>query len=485
MGNPGFVYGKFFSGESKLPGYSLEDITPSADAGAKPTNEAQQRQAAGHRLLCLRNGEATIVRFWLGYGGSCKYGKSKYRLPDDSPYVYDLSIGQSSPVSVFNPGILNPLTACLHEYLGAKAKSRLVLCAPVSIRKKELEACQLYTVATYISLAPKLVFNPLTRPKTIYEKAVDALRVHVPAFTSVASRLLSASHLRKCLIEGTLAGQRFRIAFNGPTNMAYYYSGVIFSRGQSKIRPLPPSKTPESLSIDMDASWLVKEAKNMAHGTVLPAFCRSILSVGESFDVYTKSLPQSAVSDIKKILSGGFESCISRDFLDFLLFYHSMYIPMLDARHREHSLFLSFAELAGFFNNGFILFVKKNQNMVAGMLTTERNSGLYGKTMGIAAGSAAHTKAGANSAVVYYLIKYAYDNRLGKVDLGLSSPFASDGVSWFKAKWGAKLVADRNIDFLCLDFRNEETKQRFFSVLSPLQLDSLERYEPPDVSSSA
>jgi hypothetical protein len=394
-------------------------------------------------------------------------------------------LGQSGPDSAFSSDILNPLLACLQEYIGAEANGRLVLCTPVPIRKKELSACQLYLLATYDSLIPHLISSPVVRSQGLPEKAVDALRVHAPAFTSIASRLLSASHLRKYLIEGTLAGQRLRIAFNGPKAMACFYSGVIFSQTQSKIRPLLFGKPPKSPPVDMEASWFARTAAPKPHGTVLPSFCRSILSVGGSFDDYIESLPKSATSDIKKIISGGFEAAISRDFFDLLIFYHSMYLPMLGARHREHSFYLSFAEIANYFNNGFILFVKRGRCPVAGMISVEHGGVIWGKVLGIAAGSAAHTQAGANSAVVYYLIKYAHDNRLGTVDLGYSSPFGSDGVLKFKAKWGARIVADRNIDFLCLEFRSEETKQRFFTALSPLQLDSLECYDPLDISSSA
>lgn len=484
MGVSGFVYGKFFSGEQMPEGYSMEDVTPGKDsaAGTGQGSPARLRLEANHRLLCLRNREGAAIRFWLGFGGSCGSGGTKRALPENSSYIYDLSVGEGWPDPVFSPDTVNPLLAGLRELQNTEAISRIVLCSAAPVPKKELAACDLHLIATYDSLAPRLVTNPVARPRSLGEKAVDALRTRAPLFTAMASGLLSGSHFRKYLIEGRLAGRPLRIAFNGPKGMARFYSGVIFSQTQSSIRPLlfgMPAGNP----IDMDASWFARSSGKKPRGTVLPSFCRSVLSIGDSFDAYLRSLPKSATSDIKKIGANGFTPSISRDFLDLLIFYHSMYLPMLGARHREHSFYLGFPEVAHFFNNGFILFVKRAGCPVAGMISVEHGGVLWGKILGVAAGSAAHTQAGANSAVVYNLIKYAYSRRLATVDLGYSSPFGSDGVLKFKSKWGARLVADRNTDYLCLDFRGEEEKQRFFSAMSPLLLESLELYDPPDVSS--
>ncbi len=483
MGVSGFVYGKFFSGEQMPAGHCLEDVTPGKDsaAGAKQGSLARLRLEANHRLLCLRNSEGAEVRFWLGFGGSCGSGSSKRALPDDSSYIYGLSAGEGWPDAVFSPDTINPLLAGLQELQDTEAGGRIVICSAAPIPKKELAACGLHLIATYDSLAPRLVSSPVARPRSLSEKAVDALRARAPLFTAMASGLLSGSHFRKYLIEGKLAGRPLRIAFNGPKGMAGFYSGVIFSQTQSTIRPMLLG-VPAGNPIDIEASWFARRSGKKPHGTVLPSFCRSVLSLGGSFDGYLRSLPKSATSDIKKIGANGFTPSISRDFLDFLIFYHSMYLPMLGARHREHSFYLSFPEVAHFFNNGFILFVKRGGCPVAGMISVEHGGVLWGKILGVAAGSAAHTQAGANSAVVYNMIKYAYSRRLATVDLGYSSPFGSDGVLKFKSKWGARHVADRMSDYLCLDFRNDETKQAFFSAMSPLLLESLEPYDPPDVS---
>jgi hypothetical protein len=480
MGGSGFVYGRFFSNNCGSAGYSLGDAPPGASGipCVLPPGESEKRLKCGHRYVCLSFQGSHLAGFWLGFGGSCDYRGARHPLPESFPYIYDLSAGLAIRDSAISPDVLNPLLLCLQDYLGTVALGRLVVCTPTPIAAKDAAACSLYQIATYDSLGPRLRCSPIVRPQGIPEKAADALRTRAPAITRMASRMLSASHIREFLIEGKLAGHPTRISFNGPRSMAAYYSGIIFSQSACSIRRRAFPFFPGRAAADIEAAWLVQPANKMASGAVLPAFCRTILPVGPSFGEFIASLPKSASSDIKKIVSAGFESASSEDFFDFLLFYHSMYLPMLGARHREHSLYLSFDALAEFFLAGFILFVKQGRSPVAGMLTIEQGRRVLGKTLGIAAGSAAHTRAGANSAVVYYLIKYAYENHLATVDFGYSSPFASDGVLKFKAKWGGRLVADRNSDLLCLDFRDEETKKRFYSACLPLLLDSLETYEP-------
>jgi hypothetical protein len=486
MGGSGFVYGRFFSNGCGSAGYSLEDAPPRASG--IPSNrqpaETEMRLKAGHRHVCLRYQETPIAFFWVGYGGSCNFRGTARPLPQGAPFIYDISAEAPGKDSPLDSGILNPLLLCLQDYLGEEARGRLLVCTPIPFANADAAACSLYRIASYDSIAPHLRCSPVVRPKSIPEKAVDAIRARSPAIIRAASRALSSTHLRKYLMEGKLAGAPLRISFNGSRSMACYYSGVIFSRSRSNVRRHALQFPFGRLQADMEASWLVQPVKNSDFDAVLPALCRTILLVGASFDQFVGSLPKSASSDIKKIISSGFESATSEDFFDFLLFYHSMYLPMLGARHREHSLYLSFDALADFFSAGFILFVKQGRNPVAGMVSMVQGGTLLGKTMGIAAGSAAHTRAGANSAVVYYLIKYAYENRLAAVDFGYSSPFASDGVLKFKAKWGGRLVADRNSDLLCLNFRDEETKKRFFSACLPLELDSLEAYEPAGPSPS-
>jgi hypothetical protein len=466
MAESGFVYARFFSGEPAPCGYSITPIRTDKETG--------------HGLFELRSGEAALARFWIGHGGACNYKGTAHPLPEGTGYVYGFSEchggSVAGPPKLPDAELLRALAGCLQELpasSGAESVGKVILCNPAALPPECASAAGLCLVATYSSLRPGLACAPVVRRAAVAENLAILVRTRASLLAAAAARALSASSLRRYLIEGRLGGRRTRIAFNGPKVLAQYYRGVIFGVKSSTVRLLAPWQGGASAPADIEATWLARGVAPPPGCTVLPAWVEATLDTPESIAAFERSLPETAASDLRKMRRSGLVPVMSTQFIDFLLFYHSMYLPMLRSRYCENSLYQEFQELAGLFRDGSMLFMAQGRRFVAGMLFVRNGDTLKMKVLGTAAGSYSHTRDGANAALVFHAIEYACQNGLRAVEFGYSSPFGSDGTLKFKMKWGAKPVTGANPDLLCLRFRDEETKAGFFAALQPLPLETI------------
>jgi hypothetical protein len=475
----GFVYGRFVSDGPGPPyGCRIEEM-PEADCAGHSgisDHEASLRHSAGHSCFQFIIDEKPAFCFWVGRGGFCRAGGRERSLAEGSPYIYGINRRPVDEASLRN------LLLCSEKSLVGEGFRKLLFCTEERLSPGFLSVAGLSLIGTYSSASPKLLCLPAEPYVPFQQRAAESLRQRMPGLFSILSGLLSASALRKCLFCGTVSGKKFTILFNGPPQMANYYSGVLFGP-QARCMPGPGFLENRPAAHDVEMEWRSRGAGARPGTTALPSFSRSVLELGSSFDDFVSSLGDSAQKDIKKINKNRLSSALSHDVLDFLLFYHTMYLPMVGSRHGRHSLYVSFKELLSYFCAGFLMFIIKESIPVAALLAIPCGKVLVGKTMGIRAGSPEHTYAGANSAIIYFHIKNAYEMGCAAIDLGYSSPFGCDGVLRFKSKWHVRLVADRNIDLLCMRFGSEEVKRAFFSACLPLPLEELDAYDPPRLTS--
>jgi hypothetical protein len=141
----------------------------------------------------------------------------------------------------------------------------------------------------------------------------------------------------------------------------------------------------------------------------------------------------------KKALAFQYET--SKDPADLQVFYDTMYLPFLRTRH-QHPTILEFDYLLNNYlkNNGEILLIKKDGQVIAGGLCNLAGETYFLGTLGLKDESS--VSEGAIAALYYYGIQLAYERGAKFVDLGLSRPFLSDGVVIYKRKWGGSIRRD-------------------------------------------
>ncbi len=457
----GHLYGRFFSETPGPPyGCSLEDARGCGTG-------------SGHRKFVFTCASGRAFSFNVGCRGACSVRGKDLPLANQSPYIYAIEPLPDDPEELKN------LLLGAEKALGAEGACRLLLCTEAALSAAAQSAAGLTRIGTYSSTSPSLSCR-IWRPKsTILQRAVAFSRKKAPSITSAASGILSASPFRKYVVGGRVGGKEFRIMFNCPKPLANYYSGAIFGP-QSQCFPKPFLLAAQPEAAHVEVSWHIS-GKGIGGRAAIPSFTRLLVEMGPSFEEHIKSLGGSAGKDIKKIRKNGLTHRLSSDVMDFMLFYHKMYLPMIRTRHGRHPLYVDFEDLFAFFRSGFLILIVRNGCPIAALLAISCGKTLVGKTMGILAGLSEHTFAGANAAVIYYSIQCCYENGYNRFDMGYSSPFGCDGVFKFKSKWGAKVVADRGIDLLSLNFRDKGAREDFFSSCSPFLLETLEQYDPPKI----
>jgi hypothetical protein len=133
---------------------------------------------------------------------------------------------------------------------------------------------------------------------------------------------------------------------------------------------------------------------------------------------------------------------ISKDPADFDTFYHRMHVPHIRRRFGSLSDIDSYADLKSFFEQGLLLFVTKDGTDVAGALSLLQDGMMIFRRSGVLDGDESHVKAGAQTALYYFQLRYAVEHGLRAVDAMKSSPFLNDGIYRHKAEWGATVWAD-------------------------------------------
>jgi hypothetical protein len=314
--------------------------------------------------------------------------------------------------------------------------------------------------------------RPATPP---VQSIVGALRRSFPSLTDSAYRLKRRLIPESYLIRGSCGNLRMQALIRGPMPKAALLSESMFD-APARVVPVPEGIHGE---VDLEIT-LHPEAEGSGRDFVIPSAVRAMLDLPSSFAEYSDRLEHTAISDIRKIRKAGFGFRISRDPEDLLLFYKSMYLPTLQARHGDNAVPASFDDLEGFLMKGFLLIVGKVNSALGGALAYECGGGrLVLKSLGVLEGDLTLMKSGATSAIYYFSIQNACERGFSTLDLGLCAPFRTGGLITYKRKWDARFVADSGAEVISMRFREEKHRALYLSKRKPFLLGELECIEPP------
>lgn len=261
----------------------------------------------------------------------------------------------------------------------------------------------------------------------------------------------AAKHfLRATLAEGNLknSDQSFRSLFLGNSHFVKYLMKRMY-QGQPNI-------------LKRWRIWIPSIKKMITHNPVAADWCVAVLprEFEQSFNgLYTykgTELVQQVIftsgdweeirkkfSSKKRRIANHFEEKfglgyrISRDKKDFEFFYRHMFLPLITKRYGELANIESLEEMMGFFQKGFLLFVTKDGQDLAGNLCIVDGDVLMLRRAGVLNGDESYLEAGAQTALYYFGLKYANQQGLRAADTMMSDSFLNDGVYVTKKEWGA------------------------------------------------
>jgi hypothetical protein len=177
-----------------------------------------------------------------------------------------------------------------------------------------------------------------------------------------------------------------------------------------------------------------------------------VLDLNRELDLILNNMSKRRKRDLKKMKRKNYEVSISRDCLeDFDFFYFRMYLPFIKKRFRKGALISSFFELKkNYENNGGIVFVKKGNEKIVGLLFKIVKNDLYAKSLGVVNGDQRYINDFAGQAALYNLVKWAIEKEFGKLNYGNTLPFFFDGIFNYKKEWGMYIKMHPKRPFIIL-----------------------------------
>jgi len=474
------IYGKFVSSRSAQVGCSLEALSEDACASAVPLVrlEIAKRYANGHRCLSILTYGERSDTCWFAPDAWYLYRSCRYQAGVSTGLVYDVS-----PRLGADPGFDLPRFVCaLEDYLINAGKNRTLIFLEQKLSQGQVEATRLHLVGECSSSRASLVGFALKEPaRSLSDSIKSILRSKLPLLSSAAYHAIRIIKPPVFELSGSISGKKSRALFLGPEGIARFYSGLLFDPCDP-LRALPSNPLSRQGQVPEGFDFVIthrSEPGPAEPGEIaMPSFIRSISEVPDDEGAFLKTICYSARSDIKKIKRERYVPEISKDPLDIILFYHSMHLPMVDNRHKNRATHFTFPDLESAFSDGFLIFVKRDGICLGGMVVSESEDRLRMRFLGILDGSFRHTQAGVNSALMYFIIIHAIDHGYPPLDFGQSAALKGDGVAWFKEKWGARHMIDRDGGVLSIRFRDDHLKKHFLERLEPFSLADLSQNAP-------
>lgn len=159
----------------------------------------------------------------------------------------------------------------------------------------------------------------------------------------------------------------------------------------------------------------------------------------ESFDRATRKYFRRLV---RKMDESGFSCEVTTDPEWLETFYRDMYTPYARNRHGENAIIHPKSKIQKAFDKGGGVIVKKNDEMVGGVIIYRKGPILYMPHVGILNGDVALARDGATSSLDYCVVHLSHFLKCKYMHFGHTRPFLSDGVLLYKLNWHMEVRQD-------------------------------------------
>jgi hypothetical protein len=172
---------------------------------------------------------------------------------------------------------------------------------------------------------------------------------------------------------------------------------------------------------------------------LIPEWVKFTLQVPDSIEKFIRGANKSLKEKIRKVRRNGYSYEISRDPERLKLFYYKMYTPYISQRFSYLPYIHNFYSVKRIFKTGAILFIKHNDEYIAGNVLAFRDKILRVRLVGIKDGDQKYLKKAVVSAINNFIIKWAIEQKIATLDFGLCRAFLNDGVFYYKRNWNMVL----------------------------------------------
>jgi hypothetical protein len=159
---------------------------------------------------------------------------------------------------------------------------------------------------------------------------------------------------------------------------------------------------------------------------------------------------------------------ISHDLNDFDLFYNRMHVPLIKNKFDNEALIAPYEVMKGYFQKGFLLLIAADNRDIAGGICSIDNDVMFFMEQGVLDGSDIYIQQGAQIALYYFIILYAKEIGIKKLNVMRTRSSLNDTVYRTKREWGATVYADDKSETTVFYFvpRISETISTLFEINS-------------------
>ncbi len=295
-------------------------------------------------------------------------------------------------------------------------------------------------------------------------------------YESVLGRARKANgYVIKGLMKGS--NDKMTMLYVGTKNSAHQLASLVFAQineflplGSILLREasvLSAMNVPEIVALDVQRPFVREFAKR--HYLLLPNV-NFILDMRFSMDDIMKRMSRRRRRDIKKIKALNYSYAICRDNdKDFDFFYHKMYLPYTKSRFGKAAYIKPYLESKTVYrSNGGLIFVKKDERSLAGILFHIHGKTLHAWSLGAHEGDQQLVEELAGEAALIFLIEWSKTQGIESLDYGISLPFLSEGIFTYKKEWGMSVNEQRDNAICALKFNSLNECSLKFLQQNPL-----------------
>jgi len=178
----------------------------------------------------------------------------------------------------------------------------------------------------------------------------------------------------------------------------------------------------------------------------VPGWVQQVLDLPDDLE---SLLSSRRMKDIRKSLTraqkANFSWYFSQSKEDFDHFYYKMYVPYIKERHNSRARVSSYQDLWQEFVRGGLIVVTQNNTQVGGELSRIRDKTCFAIEGGVLDSNPDLLRGGIIVSRDWYTMDWAHRQGARIYDMGPTRPWLSNGVFYYKARWGAKATRLKSI----------------------------------------
>jgi hypothetical protein len=284
----------------------------------------------------------------------------------------------------------------------------------------------------------RLYYDPACKMIYLYKTILKSLR---PTLT---------------IIEGTDASGRFPLSFAYAGERPYdfeYWTGLVLAPGFRKyvlgekwiwqVKKIVHRLYDSCSLIVFELTSFTLKMFSKYKGLQSAHWVGMVIDISEPVESsWRKHRCKQRAEVLRRIRKNNLSYMTSNDPKLFDEFYYNMHIPFIKERHQAESLITGYDETKNFFSDGILLFIKQQENIIAGQIIVLNEDGPVLKILGVKDGKDEYLRLGVIGAMYYFPILEMQKRGYKILDVGRTRPFLTNGVTKYKIGLGARLLPE-------------------------------------------